>query len=434
MKPSLLNVELTDKERDRLMSYIEAHSMYGAEDNKLFDSLPAHKSDDMFFDVLVALNDLYWGYLYRRCIKKNLVGGRASVHIDRKTNRIIMSLNKEYFEKTLYNNKSKVWAVATIKHELLHILFKHVFVTRNEDQELSFLQNIAMDMSINSILAKELHKSVIVPGVGAFFEFKPGLTHQQYYKDLYFKCEADHAFARFIQLFEPDHDFDGFDNMPPQEQEKIKKDLIDYIKNGGDVPPEFFLTNEELLTDNIIPKNFCVLVERLKKLGQKNQIKESSFMVPNRYLPGMPGTKRYYETLKIYVLVDTSESISNAQLSKFYNYISILNKFFVIVLVPFSSDVLFDYVITYNLNRFVSTKRIAKGTTNFKRPMNFVNSVIHNNDVVIMFTDLEDSGDQLDKEDMPRNFNFVCEVGHYRKCPKQHYKDKCFILEGDAQQ
>ena len=432
---SIFDVQLNDEEYEKYSSYIKQHMAFSAIDDKNYDALiPVQFTKDNFFNLSFSLDNLYWSYFYRKCIKKIANdGAAASVTIDPSTGRIILTHNKEFFGKVLSKPFSEMWALATIKHELLHIIFGHIFVNRHASPDLYFLENVAMDMAVNSLLATTIRKNTIIPGVSAFSDFKPGLGHKKYYEQLYFKCHEDKAFAKFLEMFEPQHNFTNFQNMSQQEQDALKEEVVKFIKKGGEIPPELFLTNEELSIPNIIPDNFVVLVNTLKKLGQKNVRDQSTYTVPNRYVAGLFGSKKIYETIKLYVLIDTSESIKSPTLASFYTYVALLNKFFNVVVVPFNTEALVDYIEEYPLHRFEGAYRVSSGCTNFAAPVEFIKSITKSNDIIIMFTDLEDFGKELEEKDMPRNFYFVCDKKNFVNCKKRHYRSRSFVIETSGQ-
>jgi predicted metal-dependent peptidase len=77
-----------------------------------------------------------------------------------------------------------------MKHEILHVILKHhsrSAVGMSGKPEISELDNVSMDLSINGMLGSDMGLGGVHPGEGKFADLPKGKSYEWYYKELYKK-------------------------------------------------------------------------------------------------------------------------------------------------------------------------------------------------------------------------------------------------------
>jgi predicted metal-dependent peptidase len=264
-----------------------------------------------------------------------------------KDNEITMWWNREFLA-SLTSSEVK----GLLKHECLHLVFKH---TTERRREPFMLWNYGADLAINSIIpSKELPKGGLIPGKpldALSDEDCESMTAEslEYYRELskvieklprnktsefYFekllsnKKIKEHAENSVGSIGFDCHD--GWDEMSSSERDMMKEKIGELLKSAveesnkkgwGSIPAETSILLNKMISNKIkwedILKRFCGFTRRDDRLSSNKRL--------NRKYPGIhPGTKKIYKP-RIAVYVDESGSMSSDSLEKFYGELNSLS-------------------------------------------------------------------------------------------------------------
>ena len=133
----------------------------------------------------LLMNEPFFAALSRRIDKRSTTSiPTAGVMVDPKTAQFVLMYNPDFFEKL-----PDVQKLGVLKHEFYHLVFEHV-TGRKPEGGLTKIDNICMDLAINSHLRGELPDMCCMPGV-APFEWAPLGKTYEWYKANYPKQEEN---------------------------------------------------------------------------------------------------------------------------------------------------------------------------------------------------------------------------------------------------
>jgi predicted metal-dependent peptidase len=299
--------------------------------------------------------------------------------------QVVLYINEDFFFNDLKSFSSRV---AVIKHEVLHLLFKHLFrYDKNSHDRKLF--NVAADLVVNQYVGKwKLPKSALTIGSFPEIDLKYGESLEWYYsKLLHYRKKRLH-----------NQSSDLLEKVLYQD-ESLK--LGDHSKWGViDTSIQSKLAQYEL--DKLIhqsksrtnPKDYSNLPDFIKEKvlrlfvskSSKTNIKLTNKRISKRF-GTRPGTK-IIKSQRIAVAVDTSASISNSELKTFFNEIhSIWNNGVIIEIIESDSKVQRTYLYEGITPNYVE----GKGSTDFNPVLEYLNQSKQPHDGCIYFTDGEAS-------------------------------------------
>ena len=133
----------------------------------------------------LLMNEPFFAALSRRIDKRSTTSiPTAGVMVDPKTAQFVLMYNPDFFEKL-----PDVQKLGVLKHEFYHLVFEHV-TGRKPEGGRTKIDNICMDLAINSHLRGELPDMCCMPGVGPF-EWAPLGKTYEWYKANYPKQEEN---------------------------------------------------------------------------------------------------------------------------------------------------------------------------------------------------------------------------------------------------
>lgn len=227
--------------------------------------------------------------------------------------------------------------IAVLKHEILHLVFKHLFRSRGNDKEL---ENVAADLVVNQYVTPwPLPKGAVLLSSFPDLSLLPEQTFEWYYEKLreLRNSNASDKYPRSkeaLDLIEGDkksrgnHDLWGAEKKDGQNSnEKVVEVAIKKIieqafqksgsKNIGTLPLSI---QRELTSINEKPKVSWKRILRIfSNSCGKTKLKSTRRKESTRY-PGNPGTK-IKRLQHIAVAIDTSGSIDEKTLQLFWNEI-----------------------------------------------------------------------------------------------------------------
>ena len=245
-----------------------------------------------------------------------------------KSGKIALYVNKNFFLEEL---KSISERVAVIKHETLHILFKHLFRMQSKSFE-NRLYNISADLVVNQLIGPwNLPESAITLSTFSDLNLPPNKSVEWYYKELKIQSEKDNIKNKIIQISEKEsHSY----HSKWGENEEISQNVINTeldrmiiqskdrtpLKDYGTIPIE-------------IKKRINIIIEKRKSQidwkralrlfstsSRKTRIYHTMKRISKRYgtRPGIK-IKRYQ---RILVAIDTSGSINEDEYGVFFKEIN----------------------------------------------------------------------------------------------------------------
>lgn len=286
--------------------------------------------------------------------------------------RILRSLNKEetnsiptagvtcindnitlYWNREFLSGLNKHEITGLLKHECLHLVFGH---TSDRRKDPHIIWNYATDLAINSTIPEhELPEGGLIPGkklyldnsqkensnpeeienfnkLSSLIESLPRNKTSEYYFEKLIENKDIKKFleeSQELQIGFDDHD--GWDNISDEERELLKGKLKEIIKeavqeaesrNWGSITSETRQNIYKIISNKI---SWESLLKRFCGFTKKDE-RRSSIRRLNRKYPGIhPGSKKIYRPM-IAVYVDESGSVSNEELSLFYNELDNLSK------------------------------------------------------------------------------------------------------------
>ena len=125
----------------------------------------------------LLMNEPFFAALSRRIDKRSTTAlPTAGVMVDQKTAQFVLMYNPDFFARL-----TDVQKLGVLKHEFYHLVFEHV-TGRKPEGGLTKIDNICMDLAINSHLQGELPDMCCMPGEGPFADL-PNARSAEWYLD-----------------------------------------------------------------------------------------------------------------------------------------------------------------------------------------------------------------------------------------------------------
>lgn len=347
--------------------------------------------------------------------------GTAGVAYEPKLGRFVLRYNPDFI-----NGMKTEQQLAVMKHEMMHIIYKHVTDRKAPIQEYGMqIWNWATDLAINSPLKDELPRFVVLPD-GEVKEFEPLIPGEGKFKDYPLGMGAEWYLQKILNddnikkiamagrsgegkgggessdedgVGDMIGDHSGWSNDGDEEQESMgksgsleKAELNRVLKEGrkramtqswGSVPQSMREHIEALLESHVDWRS----VLRYFVRGTQRADKYSSFKSYNRRYPYQQPGRRVRRTARIAIAIDQSGSVGDHLLAKFFAELNALAKLATFDVVPFDSIVHEDKVFTWKKGSKKKTERVASGGTNFDAPTEYVNEN-KEYDALIILTDM----------------------------------------------
>lgn len=284
---------------------------------------------------------------------------------------IVMGINPKFFAKHNIRQRHGV-----IKHELYHLIFKHVLSRAIGDTQYAMMWNWATDLAINSIIGKEnLPESCLIPGQrplvpakiidpatglqakdpktgkpmfdenklepseGPYADFieqaPPGQASDYYFEGLRKiqdeQGDGDNSIAIGSGIGTMDG-HDNWDDLPAEVQEQLKEKINELVSKGvtkadrdnswGDIPQEIREAIRNSISREIdwksILKNF---IGRCRSTDRNSTVKRINKKMPYIH----PGVKRPFYS-KFAIFIDQSGSVCDEDLCLFFGELENLSK------------------------------------------------------------------------------------------------------------
>ena len=333
----------------------------------------------------------------------------AGVRVNPDSAQFELLYNPEFFTQLSDDHK-----LGVLKHEFYHLIFEHV-TNRKPADGLKRIDNIAMDLAINSHIANELPNEAnpgpiigkepmraCIPGEGKLFKDLPSGKSYEWYlnalKKMQEEGEGEPGEGGQPGNGDPFGDTDSFDShegfgeADGTTQEIAKERLKDTLKkaaneaekarNWGTVSSSM---RQEIM-DRIASKvDWRKVLRYFVKTSQRSDKRSTPRKLNKRY-PRMHPGKRVRRHAKIAISIDQSGSVDDAMLAAFFSELNKLAEIAEFTVIPFDTEVAKDKVYVWKKGKTQKTERVMCGGTCFDAPTKYVNE--GNFDGHIILTDL----------------------------------------------
>lgn len=278
--------------------------------------------------------------------------------------------------KSFWDTLSDEEQEGVLLHEVLHIVFKHIFIKKPNHSKW----NIACDLQVNSFIPILQKYPFYYPKLYDFENNKGALWYYENLKD-----------SNTTQSNGPDHStWEEFESISEEEKSLIEYQ-IDYqvketsdtiIKNGGKIPAEM----KEYIKDLFVIKKQIFDWKSYFRRIVGNSISSdlvSTRMKPSKRFPDSPGIK-FKKKCDILVGVDTSGSIDSRSFADFFSEIYHLKKNNLnITIAETDAKINKIYEYTGKCPEYVE----GRGGTDFKELFDYYNKNKFKYSSLILFTD-----------------------------------------------
>ncbi len=346
----------------------------------------------------LLMNEPFFAGLSRRIDKRKTTEiPTAGVTVDKKTAQFVLMYNPTFFA-----GLSDTQKLGVLKHEFYHLVFEHV-TGRKPEGGLTKIDNMCMDLAINSHLVNELPDNCCIPGKKPFEWAPVGKTYEWYKKNWqgFDKQEGEGGEGEPGDgesgegSGNPSDSFDdhsGWDDINNTENEIAKERLKEAIKKAaeeanqsgswGSVPAS---CRKEIMGRLKVRVNWEKALRYFVKTSQKAD-KKSTVRRINKRFPYIHPGKKVKRHAKFAVSIDQSGSVDDEMLVKFFSALDKLAKLASFTVVPFDTEVCEEHVFEWKKGKRYKAERVRYGGTDFDAPTKWVNE--RSFDGHIILTDL----------------------------------------------
>ena len=323
----------------------------------------------------LLMNEPFFAGLSRRIDKRKTTEiPTAGVTVDKKSAQFVLLYNPDYF--ATLSDKEKL---GVLKHEFYHLVFEHV-TGRKPEGGLTKVDNMCMDLAINSHLIGELPDNCCIPGQKPFEWAEPGKSYEWYKAN--WQAPEQGEGEQGEGEGSPSDSFDdhsGWDEVENTENEIAKERLKDAIKKAaeeasqagswGSVPGQ---CRKDILDRLKVRVNWEKALRYFVKTSQKAEKRSTVRRINKRYPYVHPG-KKVTRTAKFAVSIDQSGSVDDEMLAKFFSALDKLAKLASFTVVPFDTEVCEEHVFEWKKGKRYKAERVRYGGTCFDAPTKWVN-------------------------------------------------------------
>jgi len=327
----------------------------------------------------------------------------AGVMVNPRTQQFEMLYNPEFMGAL-----SDKHLLGVLKHEFYHIILEHV-TTRKPEGGLKKIDNIAMDLAINSHLVGELPSESepgppingqpmkgCFPGEGMFEKLPAGETYEYYLaalKDMIEEQQKQQGAQGEGGEGQPGDSFgdtdsfdshDGFgeaDNQQSKDAMEIAKQrLRENMKaaaeeaneraNGwGSIPQDM---RKKIMAGLKSSVDWRSVLRYFVKTSERSDRRSTPRKINRRFPKIHPG-KRVRRHAKIAISIDQSGSVDDGMLALFFTELNKLSELATFTIIPFDTRVDESLVYVWKKGQSRTWERVMCGGTDFDPPTKYVN-------------------------------------------------------------
>ncbi len=332
----------------------------------------------------------------------------AGVRVNPDSAQFELMYNPEFFEQLSDEHK-----LGILKHEFYHLIFEHV-TGRKPADGLKRIDNIAMDLAINSHISNELPNEsnpgpkmngedmqACIPGEGPFKDLPAFKSYEWYLealKDMQKEQQEQGDGEGGQGSGDPFGDMDSIDShdefgdasgttqeiASERMKESIKKaaEEAEKARNWGSVSSSM----RQDIMDRIATKvDWRKVLRYFVKTSQRADKRSTPRRLNKRFPKVHPG-KRVRRQAKIAVSIDQSGSVDDGMLAAFFSELNKLAEIAEFTVIPFDTEVAESKIYVWKKGQNKKTERVLTGGTCFDAPTKYVNE--HGFDGHIILTDL----------------------------------------------
>lgn len=273
-----------------------------------------------------------------------------------KRGRIVLQYNPAFMDRLMNDYE---WLRSTVLHEVMHVLFGHLTYRLPYGVDM-YRWNVACDLAINDLLARagsgydRIPPMFLVPGKGRYASFPHQKTSEEYYemvKDQNLPKDDKHKFLKRNDTKR----FRVVGAMTKMEEHCAQQELFQKSHNTVRMDSTY---NQYAYPDGhgeCENGEFPALESLLLRITQLHQGElVSSRRVYNRRYAEYPGKRKEKEPDPIVVLADWSPSMNEEEHKRLGHFLSLLNREFPLVVVPFHTQARMDLMVKFGKGKFSS--------------------------------------------------------------------------------
>ena len=322
---------------------------------------------------LLGLNKYYGTVCPTACVLRNGINTELCV-------------NKEFWDSLDDDTQ-----LGVLKHELGHILFKHLFMAESFDNMEIF--NYASDCEVNSYIPALQKDPYVYP---ARFEWPDGIGTLEYYKKFQnnqyeeFSCSGLEGEIQPGSLVDDHQFFNDFKDLTDAEKQLISQQIDHMAKHtaeqvskmAGTIPGELKGYIDSLFKQKPAVFNWKAYFRRLLGTAIETAVKKSRKKESRRF-PESPGLKHKHKH-SILVAIDTSGSVSDQELCDFFSEITHIYRAGATVdILEFDHGIQRHYPYQGKWDGSIS----GRGGTDFSEPIEWFNARKNMYSAFVLFTD-----------------------------------------------
>ena len=336
----------------------------------------------------LLMNEPFFAGLSRRINKVVTTAlPTAGVMVDKDTAQFVLMYNADFFA-----GLTDVQKLGVLKHEFYHLIFEHV-TGRKPEGGLTKVDNICMDLAINSHLKGELPDNCCMPGEGPF-EWAPPMKSYEWYKANWqapggSDDENGEGEGGPGEPGEGDGDGGGYDSFDDHSgwsegidntineiaKERLKeatKKAAEEAGQAGSWGTVSSSTRQDILDGLKAHINWEKALRYFVKTSQRAN-KRSTVRRINKRFPYIHPGKKVQRTAKIAISIDQSGSVDDSMLALFFAALDKLSKIATFTVIPFDTEVCEEHVYEWKMGQKHKKKRVRCGGTCFDAPTKWVN-------------------------------------------------------------
>ena len=346
----------------------------------------------------LLMNEPFFAALSRRIEKTRSTSiPTAGVRVNPSSAQFELMYNPEFMGAL-----SDKHQLGVLKHEFYHIIFEHV-TGRKPPGGLKRLDNIAMDLAINSHIANELPNEndpgpvigkgepmkACIPGQGPFAQYPLNQTYEWYKARLEQDQEESEkgggGKGEAGEGGDPFGDADSFDSHDDFGDTEgtagdiAKERLRDAVKKAAEEAEKArnwgTMTSDmrKQILDSITTKiDWRKVLRYFVKTSQRADKRSTPRRLNKRFPKIHPG-KRVRRQARIAVSIDQSGSVDDGMLALFFAELNKLSEIAEFTVIPFDTEVDESLVYVWKKGQSRNWERVKCGGTDFNPPTKYVN-------------------------------------------------------------